>query len=80
MAIAGYASSLAQDLLNVLRTDSSALIAADASAKGDKPFEDFHIHSRPLGNVLYMMTSLYTDTAVVRGIEEKLREKLASGW
>jgi dethiobiotin synthetase/adenosylmethionine--8-amino-7-oxononanoate aminotransferase len=63
-----------------LRTDSSALITADASIKSDKPFEDFHIHSRPLGNVLYMMTSLHTDTAVVRSIENTLRAKLAQGW
>ncbi|KAJ9126398.1 hypothetical protein QFC24_002136 [Naganishia onofrii] len=79
----GYASSLAQDLLNVLRTDSSALITSDSTASASSsspPFEAFHIHSRPLGNVLYMMTSLYTDTAVVRRIENTLRKKLASGW
>ncbi|KAJ9118274.1 hypothetical protein QFC22_004185 [Naganishia vaughanmartiniae] len=80
----GYASSLAQDLLNVLRTDSSTLITPDATSlaatDSKPPFEAFHIHSRPLGNVLYMMTSLYTDTSVVRSIEYTLRKKLASGW
>jgi hypothetical protein len=38
------------------------------------------MHSRPLGNVVYVMTSLWTDRQVVKGIEEAIEAKLASGW
>jgi len=69
----GYASSLALDFLTSLRQD--APIASESS-----PFAPFHMHSRPLGNVVYVMTSLWTEREVISGMEQAIERKLASGW
>jgi dethiobiotin synthetase/adenosylmethionine--8-amino-7-oxononanoate aminotransferase len=36
----------------------------------------FRIHSRPLGNVAYVMTSLWTPQEAVRAIEEVILEEV----
>jgi dethiobiotin synthetase/adenosylmethionine--8-amino-7-oxononanoate aminotransferase len=38
--------------------------------------EEFKIHSRPLGNVIYVMTSLFTNPAVVRAMEEVIEKRI----
>jgi dethiobiotin synthetase/adenosylmethionine--8-amino-7-oxononanoate aminotransferase len=38
--------------------------------------EEFNVHSRVLGNVLYLMTSLTSENETVRGIESRLRGAL----
>lgn len=74
--ILGYASSLALDFLTSLRQGSPI----SGSSEESSTFAPFHMHSRPLGNVVYVMTSLWTDRQVVKGIEEAIEAKLASGW
>lgn len=70
----GYASSLALDFLTSLR--KSAPITP--SAEGQSPFVPFNVHSRPLGNVVYIMTSLWTEREVVKGMEDALELRLSS--
>lgn len=65
-AYTGYASSLALDFLKTLRLPDR-LIASDES-----PHQPFFIHSRPLGNVVYIMTTLWTQPDVIRGMESTL--------
>jgi dethiobiotin synthetase/adenosylmethionine--8-amino-7-oxononanoate aminotransferase len=41
-------------------------------------FEPFQIHSRPLGNVVYIMTSLFTKPQVMRAMEKAVMGQLTS--
>ncbi|RXK39933.1 dethiobiotin synthase [Tremella mesenterica] len=74
VADGGYTSHAALDFLTDLRKEIVF------SPKGE--FSSFQIHSRPLGNVVYLMTSLYTSPSVMRAMEEvlgkKFRERVTS--
>lgn len=63
----GYSSHKALDFLTSLRRQT---------VSPDGAFEDFQIHSRPLGNVLYFMTSLFTEPEVVRAMERAIEQQL----
>ncbi|KAK0544495.1 hypothetical protein OC845_005562 [Tilletia horrida] len=68
----GYASSAATDILKTLRTQPVRdIIGEDASDA------DFSIHARPLGNVLYFMSSLNSPAATLRRTESALLKLLA---
>ncbi|KAK2613587.1 hypothetical protein N8I77_000493 [Diaporthe amygdali] len=47
--------------------------------KGDKDIAGSNVHSRVLGNVLYLMTSQTTDVATVRHLEQRLLNAEALG-
>jgi dethiobiotin synthetase/adenosylmethionine--8-amino-7-oxononanoate aminotransferase len=72
----GYASSLALDFLTSLRKH----VPISNESENGTPFAPFNMHSRPLGNVMYVMTSLWTERHVVKSIEEAIERKLAEGW
>lgn len=69
--IAGYSSHAALDFLTALR---QVKISPEATS-GD--FSPFQIHSRPLGNVVYIMTSLLTAPSVMRAMEKAILDNLA---
>ncbi|KEI41490.1 uncharacterized protein L969DRAFT_85269 [Mixia osmundae IAM 14324] len=60
-ASAGYASNAAQDVLKNLIYP---------------PGEALAIHARPLGNVVYFMTSLNTQAPAIRTLENRIRDVL----
>ncbi|WVF72379.1 dethiobiotin synthase [Kwoniella sp. CBS 6097] len=64
----GYSSHAALQFLTNLR---QTIIA---SPSGE--FAPFQIHSRPLGNVVYIMTSSFTKPAVMRAMEETILKEL----
>ena len=64
----GYSSHVALDFLTGLR-------ARPVESENDE-FEPFQIHSRPLGNVVYIMTSLFTKAGVMRAMEKRILEEL----
>ena len=64
----GYSSHAALDFLTRLRGE----VVSDPHGQ----FRDFRIHSRPLGNVVYIMTSLYTPPGVMRAMEAVISRKL----
>ena len=68
---ADYGSLVGRDFLDALKKETVRVAGG----------EDFQIHSRPLGNVIYVMTSLFTKPAVVRAMEEVIerRVKVAEG-
>jgi dethiobiotin synthetase/adenosylmethionine--8-amino-7-oxononanoate aminotransferase len=63
---ADYGSLVGRDFLEALKK-------ATVSVPGG---EDFQIHSRPLGNVIYVMTSLFTKPAVVRAMEDVIEKRI----
>ncbi|KAK6902678.1 dethiobiotin synthase [Kwoniella mangroviensis CBS 8507] len=65
----GYSSHAALDFLTALR---QKIIT---SPEGQ--FAPFQIHSRPLGNVVYIMTSSFTKPEVVRAMERTIWGELA---
>jgi dethiobiotin synthetase/adenosylmethionine--8-amino-7-oxononanoate aminotransferase len=65
-----YASHSAQALLDRLRAHPVT------DPHGSAP--PFRIHSRPLGNVAYVMTSLFTPAATVRAMEDVILAQLTS--
>lgn len=69
----GYQSTASTGLLSFLRHSSEASSNVSPVAGG----VDFNILARPLGNVVYVMTSLNTSRAVVKSIEEALKKGLA---
>lgn len=75
---AGYSSHTALDFLNALRKEVVAdKSGGEAEGKGDKErFGEFKIHSRPLGNVVYVMTSLFTKPEVMRGMERVIERRV----
>ncbi|KAL7422142.1 hypothetical protein Q5752_002785 [Cryptotrichosporon argae] len=81
---ADYSSHAGLAFLNRLRARElgPAVAASDAGAgagvKTDAGFAPFRIHSRPLGNVCYIMTSLFTQPAVVRAMEAAVLDELAA--
>lgn len=66
-ALVGYESHRALSFLNALRR-------TNITAPGDD-FAPFQIHSRPLGNVVYLITSLFTKPEVVRAMERTIEEE-----
>ncbi|KAK8870003.1 dethiobiotin synthase [Kwoniella newhampshirensis] len=66
-----YSSHAALNFLTSLRKEV-------VSSKSDDltPFTPFQIHSRPLGNVVYIITSLWTKKEVMRGMERVIMKKL----
>ncbi len=58
---ADYASHVAQGFLDRLRA---------------QPVDGFRVHSRPLGNVVYVMTSLFTPNETVRAMEAAILRQL----
>jgi dethiobiotin synthetase/adenosylmethionine--8-amino-7-oxononanoate aminotransferase len=68
---ADYGSLVGRDFLDALKKETVRVAGG----------EEFQIHSRPLGNVIYVMTSLFTKPAVVRAMEEVIekRIKIAEG-
>lgn len=64
-----YASHSAQALLDRLRAHPVT------DPHGSAP--PFRIHSRPLGNVAYFMTSLFTPGETVRAMEEVILQEVA---
>jgi dethiobiotin synthetase/adenosylmethionine--8-amino-7-oxononanoate aminotransferase len=65
----GYTSTAAADLLQELRT-TTTLNRDDGLA--------FNIHARPLGNVIYIMSSLNTPQEVLRKVEDALINSLGA--
>ena len=65
----GYSSTASVELLDKLRSSSQK----DASGLS------FSIHARPLGNVVYLMSSLTTAEATLREVERMFREALKGG-
>lgn len=63
---AGYQSNASADL-------QSALLGGDVSAEGER----WNVHSRVLGNVLYVMTSQTTKQEDVESLESLLRRALS---
>lgn len=57
-----YASHVAQGFLDRLRAQ--------------RIDDSFRIHSRPLGNVVYVMTSLFTPSETVRAMEAAILRQL----
>ncbi|WWC85248.1 dethiobiotin synthase [Kwoniella dendrophila CBS 6074] len=64
----GYLSHIALDFLTSLR--QKIITSPDGS------FAPFQIHSRPLGNVVYIMTSSFTKPQVMRAMEQTILEEL----
>ncbi|WRT66898.1 dethiobiotin synthase [Kwoniella shivajii] len=64
----GYSSHAALDFLTSLRKQIIS------SSEGQ--FAPFQIHSRPLGNVVYIMTSSFTKPEVMRAMEKTILEQL----
>lgn len=80
---AGYASLRAQTFLSELRKTvvqaQPGLISETNESESAVPvgeFAPFQIHSRPLGNVIYFMTSFYTKPEVIRAMEATLLKHL----
>jgi dethiobiotin synthetase/adenosylmethionine--8-amino-7-oxononanoate aminotransferase len=76
---AGYSSHTALDFLTSLRKEviSDGHGPASSSKQSEEEaFGEFKIHSRPLGNVVYIMTSLFTKDEVMRGMERILEKRL----
>lgn len=72
----GYSSTAASSILSQLR-DGKPLdpLEPDSSPMG----LPFHIHARPLGNVIYFMSSLNSKSSTLRSVEEALLRVLDSG-
>lgn len=70
---AGYTSTASVDILNKLRYGPNALQGHPTvpEAHGDATLP-FNIHARPLGNVIYLMSSLNTPAPVLRQAETAL--------
>ena len=64
----GYSSHAAGEFLSGLKKE---VVQSEHGG-----FGDFQIHSRPLGNVVYLMTSLFTKSEVVRAMEEVIKWRL----
>ncbi|KAI5477198.1 hypothetical protein MNV49_006642 [Pseudohyphozyma bogoriensis] len=67
---AGYASTAAQSLLAQLREGPSLPSSPNTSTAG----LPFNVHARPLGNVIYFMSSLNSTPETLRGVEKALLE------
>lgn len=67
--ILDYTSHSSAQFLNSLKKET-------ISPK-DGSFESFQIHSRPLGNVIYIITSLWTKHEVMRAMEEVIARKIS---
>ena len=65
---ADYGSLVGRDFLEGLKKERVELAGG----------EDFQIHSRPLGNVIYVMTSLVTKPEVVRAMEKVIEGRVES--
>ncbi|CAD6939053.1 unnamed protein product [Tilletia caries] len=63
----GYASSAATDILRTLRTQPVKDIIGSTTEA-----DHFRIHARPLGNVLYFMSSLNSPAETLRSTEKAL--------
>lgn len=64
----GYESHGALSFLNALRKTTITSPEAD--------FTPLQIHSRPLGNVVYIITSLFTRPEVMRAMEQAIENQL----
>ncbi|WVQ71520.1 dethiobiotin synthase [Cryptococcus sp. DSM 104548] len=77
-----YSSHAALEFLNDLRkivvSPSSSETTAETETESMTPFTPFQIHSRPLGNVVYLITSLWTKPEVMRAMEGVIEERLKS--
>lgn len=73
----GYASSLGLDFLKALRLPEKIIEYREDINSIDVPFQPFYVHSRPLGNVVYLMTTLWTQSSVVRSMEQTILQTLA---
>lgn len=63
---ADYGSLVGRDFLEGLKKETVKLAGG----------EEFQIHSRPLGNVIYVMTSLFTKPEVVKAMEEVIERRI----
>lgn len=63
---ADYGSLVGRDFLEGLKKETVELTGG----------EEFQIHSRPLGNVIYVMTSLFTKTEAVRAMEGVIEKRV----
>ncbi|KGB80282.1 dethiobiotin synthase [Cryptococcus deuterogattii 99/473] len=70
-----YSSHAALDFLTTLR-QVVVTPSSHAAAEDIVPFSPFQIHSRPLGNVVYIITSLWTKPDVMRAMEKVILDKL----
>lgn len=75
----GYTSTASVDLLKKLRFGESAKqghpsVPTQKEEEGKLPY---NIHARPLGNVIYLMSSLNTPQSVLRTSEEVLHAAIA---
>lgn len=82
----GYQSTASESILRRLRygepsgmaasaSDSNSTSAAAAASPTGAPF---HIHARPLGNVVYFMSSLNSPAETLRAVERSVAEALAA--
>ncbi|ODN84878.1 dethiobiotin synthase [Cryptococcus amylolentus CBS 6039] len=71
-----YSSHVALEFLNDLR--KITVSPSSSEAESITPFSPFQIHSRPLGNVVYLITSLWTKPEVMRAMEGVIEERLKS--
>jgi dethiobiotin synthetase/adenosylmethionine--8-amino-7-oxononanoate aminotransferase len=63
---ADYGSLVGRDFLDALKKETVKVPGG----------EDFQIHSRPLGNVIYIMTSLFSKPPVLRAMEEVIEKRI----
>lgn len=66
---AGYESTAAASLLAGLRHGTPVSTGDSTASPGG---QDFGIHARPLGNVVYFMSSLNSEPATLRAVENRL--------
>lgn len=71
---AGYSSTASESLLRQLRHGPSISSSPSASPAG----LPFNIHARPLGNVVYFMSSLNSSPTTLRSVEAALLSALLS--
>lgn len=72
---AGYQSTAAASLLHQLRYGAPTTSDSSSAVPGGLPF---NIHARPLGNVVYFMTSLTSKPTTLRAVEGSLLSALKS--
>ncbi|GAA5974287.1 hypothetical protein JCM11641_006713 [Rhodosporidiobolus odoratus] len=74
---AGYSSTVAESLLRRLRYSYPSRTAKEASASPTGA--PFGIHARPLGNVVYFMSSLNSKPEALRAVEQSVLQAIEGG-
>lgn len=78
----GYSSNVAESVLQRLRFGPAFDIQAGIASSGADQTRilgpAFNIHARPLGNIIYFMSSLNSTPEALRAVEEALLESLST--